>query len=187
MISGFCCSNPSFKSQSSQITNSKKIITLATISSLSLQYQTLDTTGNEKMYRIRELAKIIKAPPGKLINEILFAAKGRFMIYFKENFYAFESIKKVIIPHEYANDYSKMILNRSLKPKLPLRELPIPDTADRDNVNRKIAVLLGHFNHGKTSLLDTMINVTNSEKTSDIVSEEKHAITQVEDSNVFIV
>jgi hypothetical protein len=130
-------------------------------------------------YRINTLAKLLKLPTRVLGKELLITAKGRELLYFQGNFYAFPSVNQAIIPYELAKDYAQRTLGKSVEPPKQLTELKVPPNLGNSVVNRQIAVLLGHFNHGKTTLLDTLINVTNSEKRSDLVSEEAHAITQV--------
>lgn len=131
------------------------------------------------MLRLSQLAKLIQQPISKVTNELTIKGKGRYLILYHDEIYSFPSTKNVMIPMDLAVKYAKVSHQKRIQPPKQLASLNLPKDIQDSKAKHHIAVLLGHFNHGKTTLLDTLINYTNSTKSSDLVSEEKHGITQV--------
>ena len=127
-----------------------------------------------------------------------------------EEYFAYKAAKDVIVPFELAEDYARLKCKLNLPPPASVRDATVNAlTADQDEKRRMVLALLGHFNHGKTSLLDALINHSRSSSSvalttsnaaqatglpngvaavggkvvgdvvSDLVSEEKYGITQV--------
>lgn len=161
------------------------------------------------MLRLASLAAKLKQPTSKVQSDILVKANGRLFMKWGEEFFAYKAAKDVIVPFELAEDYARLKCKMSLPPPPSVREAAVNTlTADQDEKKRMVLTLLGHFNHGKTSLLDALINHSRSSSSaalttstaahatglsngatvggkvvgdivSDLVSEEKYGITQV--------
>jgi hypothetical protein len=141
------------------------------------------------MYRISKLSHILKQSTNKLTSDLLVKGKKRlFLRYQPDHFYAFPSVNEVAIPLETAKHYAKVAYNQTIPIPVVLDSLPISTkvlSTDSAKSIQQVAVLLGHYNHGKTTLLDSLINITVKEKrilhdkaVSNLVAEEVHGITQ---------
>lgn len=162
------------------------------------------------MLRLASLAAKLKQPTSKVQGDLLVKANGRLFMKWGEEFFAYKAAKDVIVPFELAEDYARLKCNMRLPPPPSVRDAPVNAlTVDQDEKKRMVLTLLGHFNHGKTSLLDALINHSRSSAAlttstssatpptasqpngvavggkvvgdivSDLVSEEKYGITQV--------
>jgi small GTP-binding protein len=96
--------------------------------------------------------------------------------------FQFKSIQHVVVPYYIASrmaaQHNKKIEFGSTEPVVSWSKLVdfhknSSGTTKLSEIRRPVVVLLGHFNHGKTTLLDTMIG-----SGSHIVAEESHGITQ---------
>jgi hypothetical protein len=132
------------------------------------------------MLKLSQIAQSLQVSVNKVASDLVVKGRGRFFISYDNNFFAFPSIKKVTVPFDFAQLYAKAIHNKRLEKPKALKDLQISAVSNSNLEKIRVAVLLGHFNHGKTTLLDCLINTTNSEAKSDLVSEEKHGITQVD-------
>eukprot|EP01033_Poteriospumella_lacustris_P001601 gene1601-1164_t len=161
------------------------------------------------MLRLASLAAKLKQPTTKVQSDILVKANGRLFMKWGEEYFAYKAAKDVIVPFELAEDYARLKCKLSLPPPASVRDATVNAfTADQDEKKRMVLALLGHFNHGKTSLLDALINHSRSSSSvvlttssaaqatglpngvaavggkvvgdvvSDLVSEEKYGITQ---------
>ena len=118
--------------------------------------------------RLKELAKALNIPHEKVLKDITIRARKRFFCKYGDNYFQFASVKEILVPFDVALEYaasknkslSQLILAPSRAPKAPT-DAKIP-----------VVALLGHYNHGKTTLLDYF-------RGSNIVSIEEHGITQV--------
>lgn len=111
------------------------------------------------MLRLASLAAKLKVPAVKVQSDILVKASGRTFLKWGEDFFAYKAAKDVIIPYELAGEYARISFKSFLPPPASIRDAEVLDlTADQDEKRRLVLTLLGHFNHGKTSLLDTLIN-----------------------------
>ena len=125
-------------------------------------------TAIPNVVRLKELAKVLKMPHTKVVKDIALRSKKRYFCKYGDVYFQFASVNEILIPFDIARDYAT-------KHKKHLTRLSLtPVRSPKAPIDPKIPVvaLLGHFNHGKTTLLDYM-------RGSDIVSIEEHGITQV--------
>jgi len=123
----------------------------------------------------------------------LIKSRRRFYGYFDDIWYEYQALKDVIVPYAAAvnlastihsssnsnsNSSSTITINRNdsylqqyISQKRVKPSSSPPSSSKLKNING-IVVFLGHFNHGKTTLLDAMSG-------TDIVADEAHGITQV--------
>ena len=118
--------------------------------------------------RLKSLAKSLKISPDALVKDICVKRRKKLFCEFDGVWFSFSSVKSIIIPFEIAElvaaKYKKTV---QLIPDLQVHRDESP------NPNRiPVIAFLGHFNHGKTSLLDSL-------GSTNYVSREKHGITQV--------
>ena len=137
-----------------------------------------------KVCRLKDLATKLKVNQHELVKRI--GVKSRKRIYCNFNthhdlnevkqlvWYQFPSLKDIIIPYDFAKYFveSIMKIKVSLEPSIndstycqPILTQNIPDKP-------KFAVILGHFNHGKTTVLDQLGGTS-------VVALEDFGITQV--------
>jgi len=109
--------------------------------------------------RIKQLASTLGLPTSKVAKDLV--VKHRKKLYSAQNgsWLVFPSVSEVIIPYSVAATYAKKVLPHK-SPVLLSQEKIISAARQHLRVNSvpklPIFVLLGHFNHGKTSLLDTL-------------------------------
>lgn len=121
-------------------------------------------------YRAKELGVILKKKMDVIIRDFTMKHRKRYYTFQNGKFYEFQNTKEIIIDED-AILKTKNIRNKTLllNSKYTVkREIFRPDNLEKTPV----IVILGHFNHGKTTLLDALGNFTIAEK-------EAHGITQV--------
>ena len=109
-------------------------------------------------------------------KEFTLKYKKHYYTFQDGTFYQFPNSKEIIIDADVIlksknKIYKNLLINSRKSVK---REL----VSDRGIEKTSIIVILGHFNHGKTTLLDALGNFT-------IVEKEVHGITQVTILTVF--
>lgn len=150
------------------------------------------------MLRLQQIAKYLREPLSNVTSRLVLKGSGRYFVRFRGHYYAFPSTREVIIPHELASFYSNIFHTKSIPVYSNLSEEDV--VKNKSLLNAKVVVLLGHFNHGKTTLLDTLINYSSQNnlckknsydksgsqtlaasntKIGKLVDDEKHGITQV--------
>jgi hypothetical protein len=119
-----------------------------------------------KYNRLKPLAKALKVNPDTLMKDICVKRRKQFFCNHGGAWFSFPSMNSIIVPFETAQAVAaKYGISVQLAPDL---------TVSRKTVSSKLPVVafLGHYNHGKTSLLDALASTA-------FVSREKHGITQV--------
>lgn len=123
-----------------------------------------------KYSRVSDLAKTFKTSPAKLIKQLKVVRKNK-RIYLKHEdlWFEFNSTNDIIVPfsavQHIAESSGKQINHLGEDSFSLVTGVSNPSTIP-------VVVLLGHFNHGKTTLLDALLG-------SNIIDEEDHQITQV--------
>ena len=97
-------------------------------------------------------------------------------MYFKflNNWYEFQATKDIILPYKYCPIFiqNKFNIKTALCEINPVVVTQNDNTSNNNNRWWVIASVVGHFNHGKTTILDYFAN-------SKYITKEKHGITQV--------
>jgi hypothetical protein len=123
------------------------------------------------MFHLKGLAKRLNKPPSQLLKDLTIKHRRKIFCKYDGVWYQFSSPPEVIVPYESAKAYA-LQFKRDLKPPININEIDASHLTRSDHRKVPTAVLLGHFNHGKTTLLDSLGGST-------FVEEEKHGITQV--------
>jgi hypothetical protein len=123
------------------------------------------------MFQIKGLASCLKGfTQSKIITDIALRHKRKLFCKYDNIWYEFPNSGAIIIPFDVANEYAK-------KHKLLLEEPLALNNIDFSYLNKTVnripvVAILGHFNHGKTTLIDAYAG-------TNLVQQEIHAITQV--------
>ena len=131
---------------------------------------TLAGSGAHAMFQIKSLATILKLAPTKVLKDIALRHRRKIYCNYDKVWYQFPTPKDVLVPYQQAKEYS--IKERKFLSK-PV-EVHEVNFASLKTTSQRIPVvaILGHFNHGKTTLIDAVGGTS-------LVEEEAHAITQV--------
>jgi len=126
--------------------------------------------------RAKELAKVLrKCSLSTVIKGLCIQHAKKIHMKFEGEWYRFGSAKEVVIPFQLAADYA-VLRDKNLDPQLTtmldpdLLAMHIPDE-EAGQRRKHVVVLLGHYNHGKTTLLDALGSTSH-------VTGEAHGITQ---------
>lgn len=121
------------------------------------------------MHTIKTLSSSIKVKSADVLKDVALRHRRKFFCKFEEVWYQFPSANEIIIPHIHATKYAKL-KNRAIQDNADVIKASM--VKPKTTLRTPAAVLLGHFNHGKTSLLDALAH-------SNIVEQEVAQITQV--------
>lgn len=125
-------------------------------------------------YRAKQLCSILKKKQEAIYKEFTLKHRKRFYTLQNGVFYEFQSSKEIIIDEDAIlkskNERNKTFLKNSRK------EVKREVFSNKNIERTPVIVILGHFNHGKTTLLDALGSFT-------IVNKEAHGITQVRTCN----
>lgn len=125
---------------------------------------------NKTYYRAKQLCGILKKKQENIYKEFTLKYKKHYYTFQDGTYYEFPNSKEIIIDSDVIlksknKIYKNLLINSRKSVKRDL-------VSDRGIEKTSIIVILGHFNHGKTTLLDALGNFT-------IVEKEVHGITQV--------
>lgn len=123
------------------------------------------------MFNLKALSSRIRVPANKMVKDLTIKHRRKLFCKYDGVWYQFPSVNEVIIPYKQAKDYA-LLAHKNLPNPVDVNELNYDHLLDVTKDKIPAVVLLGHFNHGKTTLLDTLGGTT-------FVDEEKHSITQV--------
>lgn len=115
--------------------------------------------------RLKNLSQALKITSNDIIKSIAYRHRRRIYCNFDDLWFEFQSPKDVVVPFESA---AKFALSKGISVK---KQREIPPLLEKQADDARVIVLLGHFNHGKTTLLDSLAK-------SSIASQELHQITQ---------
>eukprot|EP01041_Mallomonas_annulata_P012696 gene12696-26746_t len=144
-----------------------------------------------KYNRLRDVSKTLKIPRQALLRELVLKSRGRFYCKFIDIWFEFRSMNDIIVPFEVVEQlinsrYKKHLLEKELtpilrdnfnsnKPSQNSKKLNSVHTVSNTSRSAKpslpVVCILGHYNHGKTTILDAFAGTT-------IAPNEKHGITQ---------
>lgn len=135
-------------------------------------YRLTTTTNIPKLIRVPDLANILKIKSEAILKTIGIKEKKRYFCVYDDIWYQFHAVNEVIVPFHIAY----RLLCTSTKKRFTkinlLNTRPTIKGMSQKLLDYPVVAILGHFNHGKTTLLDTLGGTT-------LVKDEAHGITQV--------
>ena len=132
--------------------------------------QTDEYLPRKVYYRAKQLVSILKMKQEEIYKEFTLRHRKRFYTFQDGVFYEFSSSKEIIIDE---NAILKSKNRRHIDLLLKSRQETRRDYISlQKHEKTPVIVILGHFNHGKTTLLDSLGGFS-------IVEKEAHGITQV--------
>lgn len=123
------------------------------------------------MFNLKALSARIRVPANKMVKDLTIKHRRKLFCKYEGVWYQFPSVNEVIIPFKQAKEYT-LSTGKILPNPIDVNDLSYNHLDDTTQDKIPAVVLLGHFNHGKTTLLDALGGTT-------FVEEEKHSITQV--------
>ncbi len=122
------------------------------------------------MFQIKSLATALRLPSKKVLKDVVLRHRKKLFYKHEDVWYQFSNPKDIIIPYGNAKLYSDKI-GRKLEAPANVNLL---NFAHLNLATQKVPIvaILGHFNHGKTTLIDAYGG-------TNLVENESHAITQV--------
>ena len=133
----------------------------------------LITNNNVVLTSSRDISikRLHSLPPKQLVKDLAIKHRRKLFCKFDGVWYQFKSPNEVIIPAYQAKNYALRYKKNLIDP-IDIHDLKLDHLNSNETSKIPVVVLLGHFNHGKTTLLDALGG-------SKFVDEEKHKITQV--------
>lgn len=131
--------------------------------------------------RVRDLAKALRQPLDQVLKRTVTRTNRRFYLKTKSHPRAeFQSVKHIVLPFRVAREVAESF---NIETAYEDVEPHLSDVMTRDRqegLGRRQPVLavLGHVDHGKTTLLDTLRQQTKTGVVRAIAPYEKHGITQ---------
>jgi len=123
------------------------------------------------MLSIKGLASRLKLGTAQVAKDLTIKHRRKMFCKFDGTWYQFSANSEVIVPFKQARDYA-LTHSKKLPELVGVNDLNYDHLNGKDQEKVPVVVLLGHFNHGKTTLLDSLSGTS-------YVDEEKHSITQV--------
>jgi polynucleotide 5'-kinase involved in rRNA processing len=126
-----------------------------------------------RYYRLKKLSKLLKLSSSKVLSYFTYKYRKRLYCLNNQRWYEFSDPKDVIIPSTAIRN--KLISLNLDEPLLKLLESDVEPPPDKVmDVIPKIPVvaILGHYDHGKTTLLDALGN-------TGLLNSDYDGVTQV--------
>jgi hypothetical protein len=125
--------------------------------------------GTSTLYnRLSLVATALKTSPASVLKEISLNHKKKIFCKYDGTWFKFASTKEVIVPFAEA----RKIAVKSKRPLQFFNIENIPLESESTLPRTPVIAILGHFDHGKTTLLDALGGTS-------IAADEAHGITQV--------
>jgi hypothetical protein len=104
------------------------------------------------LIRLKDLGKVLGKPTKQVVRHIPEFNREHGRVYFKadEHYYCFTKDSKVIVPYSVAESAAAKFGQECVLEKRPATKRV------RVRGARSVGVLLGHYNHGKTTILDAL-------------------------------
>eukprot|EP01032_Pedospumella_encystans_P008073 gene8073-9622_t len=122
------------------------------------------------MFSIKGLTQRLKVHTSKVAKDLTIKHRRKMFCKYDGTWYQFAANSEVIVPYKQAKEYALGHKKNLLEP-ININELNYDHLNGKGQEKVPVVVLLGHFNHGKTTLLDSLGGTS-------YVEEEKHSITQ---------
>lgn len=123
------------------------------------------------MFSIKGLTQRLKVHTSKVAKDLTIKHRRKMFCKYDGTWYQFAANSEVIVPYKQAKEYA-LGHKKNLPEPININELNYDHLNGKGQEKVPVVVLLGHFNHGKTTLLDSLGGTS-------YVEEEKHSITQV--------
>ena len=124
-------------------------------------------TTMAKYFRLKQLSQLFNVK--LLTQKMIVKHRNRFYCYFDKVFFEFPTIKDIIIPEAYVSTYLNAKDKLNIAVKIPSYSQISYNLSDLCSL--PVVAILGHFDHGKTTLLDRLGGTS-------LCSEEVDGITQ---------
>ena len=112
--------------------------------------------------RVKQLTKTLKKTNEDLLRDLIFRHRRNFYIYSENIWYQFPSVNDIIIPFNIAKSYAKLNPSRGVTIQDdPIDTISLPST---QGPRIPVVAILGHFDHGKTTLLDFLAKTNAADK-----------------------
>ena len=123
-----------------------------------------------KFSRIKQLASALCIDKSRLIKQFVFKHRKKLFCHFEGTWFEFPKAGDIIVPDTVIKAYLKLYSSNIDERQFEIISAPKCISAEHNRV--PLVALLGHYDHGKTTLLDSLGGIH-------LVGLEKGGITQV--------